>query len=246
MIITERKDLMEILLEIYRKGKKRTIEKANRKFYLFWHGSICISATKISTKKYSISWIKKQIKKGDLIIFNDKIVDKFEIKEGEFYFHRMGSVIYVGKEKPFSLYDIGRIPYEFFRKNVWTLSIRGKFIDRIISGHKVFELRKEIPKSLRDGDIVFVFRVGKGFQGYFEISEIKKEKVSKIWKDYRNLIGISSKDFRMYFRNYEYGYLIGIKRFYKFKEIKKVKSFRVPSNFYLISEKPGLIEKLLN
>lgn len=245
MIITERKNLLEILLETYRKGEKRVVEKANKKFHLFWYNNICVSATKVSAKKYSINWIKKQIRKGDLIVFNDKIVDEIEIEEGEFYFHRAGSILYIGKEKPFYLYDLGKIPYEFFKKNIWTLSIRGKFVDKIISGHKVFELRKEIPKNLKEGDFVFVYRVGRGFQGYFEISEIKKEKVSRIWDNYRHLIGISSKEFRKYFRGYEFGYLIGIKRFHKFKEIKRIKDFRVPSNFYLISERPSLIEELL-
>ncbi len=246
MILTERKNLLPTILEVFKKGEKRVIEKRKKKFYLFWSNNLCISTTKVSARKYSITWIKKQIKKGDIILFNDEIVDKIGVSEGEFYFHRAGKVVYVGREKPFYLYDFGRIPYEFFRRNVWTLSIRGKFVDRIISGHKVFELRKEIPKDLKEGDFVFVYRVGRGFQGYFEISEIKKVKVSKIWEEYRHLIGISSKDFRRYFKGYEFGYMIGIKRFYKFKEIKRIKNFRVPSNFYLISERPSLIEELLS
>ncbi len=245
VILAEDINLVKLALNIVKDGERRVLEKSKKKFYLFWKEGICISATRVSSKKYSVDWIKKQIKSGDIKIFEDNIVEELDVDEGRFYFHRAGRIVYVGREKPFQLYDIGKIPYEFFRRNVWTLSIRGKFLDRILSGSKVFELRKEIPKDLKEGDIVFVYRSGKGFQGYFEISEIKREKVSKIWEKYRHLIGISSKEFREYFKKYEFGYLIGIKRFYKLREVKRIPGFRVPSNFYLISERPSLIEELL-
>lgn len=245
MIITNNPSLLPKALEVFKKGEKRVVEKSGRKFYLFWYNGLCISLKRISCKKYPISLIRKRIERDDLILFCDEIVEEIPEVDGEFYFFRSNRLVYVGKEKPFSLYDMGRIPYEFFRRNVWTVSIKGKFIDRIMCGVKSFEIRKEIPKGLKKGDFVFVYRVGKGFQGYFEILEIKKEKVRKIWRDYKDLIGISQKEFKRYFGRYEYGYLIGIKKFYKFGEIKRIEGLKVPSNFYLISEIPGTIERLL-
>jgi len=98
------------------------------------------------------------------------------------------------------------------------LSIKPKYVEKIISGQKKYEFRKTIFNL--DEEIVVIYATSpiKKIIGYFHIEEVINDHPKKIWSKCRELSGISKSSFFEYFTDRNYGYAIRIGKLHLFDE----------------------------
>lgn len=120
------------------------------------------------------------------------------------------------------------------------LSIKPKYVERILNGTKKFEYRKKIFKN-KDINTIVIYAtkpVGK-VVGEFSIREIIKDNPQKIWDLTNEYSGISKSSYDNYFHDVQEGFAIEINHFIRYKKglelsevSKKVKS--APQSFVYI------------
>lgn len=94
------------------------------------------------------------------------------------------------------------------------LSVKPHFVEEMISGAKKYEYRKRVFKR-PDVSSVIVYATkpcGK-VVGEFEIEEIIEEEIDDLWRDTRDLSGISEEFFYEYFHGRKIGFAIKIRNF---------------------------------
>ncbi|MHC3513622.1 ASCH domain-containing protein [Limosilactobacillus reuteri] len=120
------------------------------------------------------------------------------------------------------------------------LSIKPKYVERILNGTKKFEYRKKIFKNKKVTTIVIYATkpVGK-VVGEFSIRDIIKDNPQTIWNLTNEYSGISKHSFDNYFHDVQEGFAIEIDHFIKYKKdlelnevSKKIKS--APQSFVYI------------
>jgi len=90
------------------------------------------------------------------------------------------------------------------------LSIKPKYVERILSGEKKYEFRKVIFKKDVDEVIIYASSPVKKFVASFKIKKIIKDKPSKLWIKCNGESGVNEIEFFEYFQNKESGYAIKI------------------------------------
>ena len=98
------------------------------------------------------------------------------------------------------------------------LSIKPKYVNAILEGDKRYEFRKT--SFRRDVKEVFVYAtkpIGK-IVCKFYVGEIIEDKPEKLWKNYRDLSGLTEEEFFTYFSGMRKGVAIEIEDVEKFKE----------------------------
>ena len=98
------------------------------------------------------------------------------------------------------------------------LSIKPKYVNAILEGDKRYEFRKT--SFRRDVREVFVYAtkpIGK-IVCKFYVGEIIEDKPEKLWKNYRDLSGLTEEEFFTYFSGMRKGVAIEIEDVEKFKE----------------------------
>jgi len=98
------------------------------------------------------------------------------------------------------------------------LSIKPKYVNAILEGDKKYEFRKT--SFRRDVREVFVYAtkpIGK-IVCKFYVGEIIEDKPEKLWKNYRDLSGLTEEEFFTYFSGMRKGVAIEIEDVEKFKE----------------------------
>lgn len=83
---------------------------------------------------------------------------------------------------------------------VMLMSIRPEYADRIFSGHKRFELRRQRPR-LDEGDLVVVYTTSPSqvVRGAFAVKRIVSMAVRALWNDFARELGISRRSYESYF-----------------------------------------------
>lgn len=109
-------------------------------------------------------------------------------------------------------------------------SIKPVYTDRIISGDKIFELRKRLPAKKLDYIVIYSSSPICKIVGYAEILGVHKNKVSSIWKLVSSSAGIAKKDYMEYFKGCDDAYAF---------ELGKVIRFIRPFELNIL--KPGLV-----
>ena len=110
------------------------------------------------------------------------------------------------------------------------LSIKPQFVDKIISGEKLYEYRKAIFKNPNVSTVVIYSTkpVGK-IVAEFSVENILKGAPEEIWKKTKNYSGISQGFFFEYFKKHDIACAIEIKKLKIYKE--PIDPFKIYNNF---------------
>lgn len=112
------------------------------------------------------------------------------------------------------------------------ISIKPKYVEKIISGEKTIELRKTIFKKPVEKIWVYTTVPIKKIQGYFIIDKIIEDTPLNIWKDNEAVLGIDIKSYFDYFDGKEKAYGIKIK---KWVAEEREMIFNPPQSFMYIN-----------
>lgn len=99
------------------------------------------------------------------------------------------------------------------------LSIKPKYVERILNGTKRFEYRKKIFKNKSVNTVVIYATKPVGMVvGEFFIKDIIKDSPQQIWNLTNEYSGISKNSFDHYFHNIQEGFAIEITHFIKYRK----------------------------
>jgi len=118
------------------------------------------------------------------------------------------------------------------------ISIKPKYVKKIISGEKKYEYRKKIFK--KDVEKVYIYSSSpeKKIIGYFEYNGYKKGSPDEIWAITKETAGIKENEFKRYFNNKFVAYAITIKKCVVYKKpidpYLENSDFRAPQSFMYI------------
>lgn len=131
--------------------------------------------------------------------------------------------------------------------NRYILSIKPKFVEKILSGDKKFEFRRIIPKNIGMGDVVYIYSSSpvKKVIGYFVVSTIIKDSKESLWRKTEEGAGIDKKHFDEYFKDCKdgYAYIIPTSRLHLFEKPLGLHLFgieKAPQNFMKVKDYIGL------
>ena len=119
------------------------------------------------------------------------------------------------------------------------ISIKPKYVEKIISMEKTYELRRTIFKQKVTNVIIYSTSPEKKIVGYFKSNEIIKDKPENIWANLSDKLGVNKKDFFDYFENKDEGFALKIDELEIFKnpiETDKLEDFRAPQSFKYLNE----------
>ncbi len=115
------------------------------------------------------------------------------------------------------------------------MSVKPKYVSKIISGEKKFEFRKKIFKKKIEKVYIYSSSPQKQIVGYFEIKHIIKDCPNKLWEMTKGKAGISKEDFDDYYKDRDCGYAIEIKKFQELTEYLSpydyYSNFKAPQSF---------------
>jgi len=118
------------------------------------------------------------------------------------------------------------------------LSIKPKYVEKILDGKKKYEFRKQIPKRYDDIDRVYIYSTSpeKKIVGYFTLDEIIEAEPKKLWGECKDYSGIEKDKFFQYYEGREKGFAIKIDEIEEFKEplnpYTNFENFNAPQTFY--------------
>jgi len=93
------------------------------------------------------------------------------------------------------------------------LSVKPKYVKKIITREKQYEFRKSIFKD-KNVKKVYIYSSApeKEIIGSFDIGEIIEDHPNNLWRSLWNVSGVSKQDFFTYFTNKQKGFAIEIKK----------------------------------
>ena len=110
------------------------------------------------------------------------------------------------------------------------LSIKPEFVEKIISGEKLFEYRKAVFKRPEVKSVVIYSTMPEGkIVGEFTIGEILAKSPEELWEVTKNASGINKRFFDEYFNEREVAYAIQIKDFRRYST--PINPYEVESDF---------------
>ncbi|MFO7791545.1 MAG: hypothetical protein R6W73_01000 [Candidatus Saliniplasma sp.] len=122
------------------------------------------------------------------------------------------------------------------------LSIKPKYVEKILNGEKKFEFRKIVFREGKKVERVYIYSTSpvKKIVAYFTVEKIIEDEPERLWERCSNSSGIDEDEFFNYFENKEKGYAIKINNLNEFEEPVDPKSynpnFRPPQSFYYTGE----------
>jgi type I restriction enzyme S subunit len=99
------------------------------------------------------------------------------------------------------------------------LSIKPKYVEKIVNGEKQYEFRKRIFRN-KNVKKAFIYSTAptKKIIGEFDIGNIIEDNPIRLWTELQEVSGISEKEFFDYFRDINKGFAIGIEKLNIFDE----------------------------
>lgn len=118
------------------------------------------------------------------------------------------------------------------------ISIKPRFVEKILNGRKRFEYRKSFSKKMPEKCYIYATKpVGKVI-GFFTIKQILKDEPEKIWKLTKEKAGITKDFFNQYYFGRDEAVAIEIESVTVFKKPKDYKeidsSGRVPQTYKIL------------
>lgn len=98
------------------------------------------------------------------------------------------------------------------------ISIKPKYVEKIISKNKKYEYRKNIFKKNIDKIYIYSTSPDKQIVGYFEYSGYLNGTPEEIWRITKGFSGIDEASYYKYFNNKECAYAIKIEKLHIYKE----------------------------
>lgn len=123
------------------------------------------------------------------------------------------------------------------------ISVKPEFANKIISKHKLIELRKNMPKA-QIGDFVLIYSTvpDKAIIGFARIENIIERSPNTMWNEFSDKLGIDKFRFDEYYLNYkraiglELSYVCKLKTRISLKDIKSMyPKFSPPQTYRYIS-----------
>lgn len=99
--------------------------------------------------------------------------------------------------------------FDFASQDV-LFSIKPIYADQILAGRKTVELRRRFTNAEVTGSLAFIYSTSPVRQlvGYARIKAVRKLRIQDIWREYRDVAGISKAGFDTYFEGKCDGYVI--------------------------------------
>jgi len=122
------------------------------------------------------------------------------------------------------------------------LSIKPKYVEKIIDGTKKYEFRKAIFKHDVKNIWIYESAPTKKIIGMFSVGKILQDTPESLWEMLQDKSGISEKEFFCYFEGKGIGYALEIKKFTLFKEKidpqDAISDFHAPQSFCYWNDVP--------
>ncbi len=119
------------------------------------------------------------------------------------------------------------------------ISIKPKYVKKIISKEKKYEFRKNIFKKNVDTIIIYTTSPEKKIEAYFKLNEIIKDTPKNLWKRFSKEGGISEDEFFDYFKGKDEGYALKIddlKILDESIDTSEIKDFKAPQNYFYVNK----------
>lgn len=99
------------------------------------------------------------------------------------------------------------------KNNAILMSIRPQYASKIFDGTKTVELRRIKPKTLDNGDLIFVYVSSpvKALTGAFRVASVVEKKLEPLWRTVKDYAGITRTEFFNYYKGVDIGVAIFIK-----------------------------------
>lgn len=106
------------------------------------------------------------------------------------------------------------------KNKVALMSIRPEYAEKILSGEKRIELRRQRPR-LEPGDIVIVYVTSPASEvaGAFSVGEVISKSVNSMWRTFRPVLGVEKAKYEAYFDDRDVAYGITIDRVWSSRPI---------------------------
>jgi type I restriction enzyme S subunit len=109
------------------------------------------------------------------------------------------------------------------------ISIKPKFVEKILDGTKKYEFRKQVPNKNRVGDVyIYSSAPVQRVVAKFPMTEVHVKSPKEVWELCHDYAGISESDFYQYYYGKDRAHAI---------EIKDLKKFDQPINPFKIGQK---------
>lgn len=137
---------------------------------------------------------------------------------------------------------------------VLLLSIKPKYVQKILDGQKSVELRKSKPR-IKAGDFILIYESSptKALVGWCQVHNIISDTPQQLWRQVKVHAGVTYDEFQSYYENSQLGVAIQIELIQTPRKIsldkirEKWENFRPPQSFqYLTLEQILLAEEILN
>jgi len=142
------------------------------------------------------------------------------------------------KSKVKGIYRDNKVEYFFNEvKMKVVMSIRPKFVEKILNRIKVFELRKKIFKKEVESVIIYESSPTRKIVGEFIIDRIISDTPDKIYQKYNKYLGIDKENYFKYFKNTNIAYAIKIEKVIKYEKELALADFnleRAPQSYQYI------------
>lgn len=138
--------------------------------------------------------------------------------------------------------------------NVLLLSIKPKYVQKILDGQKSFELRKSRPR-INTGDFILIYESSptKALIGWCKVQNIISDTPEKLWEQVQINAGVTYDEFKAYYKKSTVGVAIQIELIQAPRKValdvirQKWENFRPPQSFqYLTLEQVLVMEEILN
>lgn len=105
------------------------------------------------------------------------------------------------------------------------LSIKPEYAEKILSGEKLYEFRKSIPRSVEAKSCIIyaTMPVGK-VVGEFQIDKFISDSPDELWNETASFSGITEEFFRSYFNGRDLAHAIKVKSVKRYKKAKSLRS----------------------
>ena len=117
------------------------------------------------------------------------------------------------------------------------LSMHKRYVDKMISGEKTFELRRRFTKRKVNRLYIYETAPTKRVVAKANINKVHKLPLNLLWNLTKDGCGITKKEFFEYFKELDYGYAIELNNFNEYKNKKHLSSFNIkfpPQSFRFI------------
>lgn len=117
------------------------------------------------------------------------------------------------------------------------LSIKSKYVEKILSWEKLYELRKVFTKDKINKVIIYESAPISRVVGEFEIEKVLYEPLGKLWDITKDFSCVDMEFFEKYFNWKEYWYAIKIKNPKRYKKHRLITDYwtkRPPQNYAFV------------